>query len=153
MHHCQSTLNKKESNEMAHTSTSIKISASPDQVWQLIGGFDSLPDWMPYIPNSEVSEGGRVRRLANPDGDIIIERLEDFNDKERYYTYSIMNAPFPVTDYLSTIHVKTDSDGKSSLVEWSGTFTPVGVSDQEAIDLFNGIYKDGLEALQQGFNK
>ncbi|MFF2797466.1 SRPBCC family protein [Lysinibacillus xylanilyticus] len=133
---------------MANTITSIKIPASPDQVWQLIGGFDSLPDWLPYIPSSKVSEGGRVRSLANPDGDTIVERLEVFNHQERYYTYSIMKAPFPVTDYLSTIHVKADTDGKSSLVEWSGSFTPVGVSDQEAIDLFHGIYKDGLEALQ-----
>ena len=136
---------------MAHTTTSIKISASPEQVWQLIGGFDSLPDWLPYIPSSKVTEGGRVRHLANPDGDAIVERLEVFNDKERYYTYSIMKASFPVTDYLSTIHVKEDTDGKSSLVEWSGSFTPVGVSDEEAINLFHGIYKDGLEALQQAF--
>lgn len=134
---------------MANTITSIKISASPEQVWQLIGGFDSLPDWLPYIPSSKVSEGGRVRHLANPDGDEIVERLEVFNDKERYYTYSIMKAPFPVTDYLSTIQVKEDTDGKSSLVEWSGSFTPVGVGDKEAIELFHGIYKDGLEALRK----
>lgn len=136
---------------MAQTTTSIKIPASPDQVWQLIGGFNSLPDWLPYIPSSEVSEGGRVRQLANPDGDTIIERLEVFNENERYYTYSITKAPFPVTDYLATLHVKEDTDGKSSLVEWSGSFTPVNVSDQEVIDLFHGIYKDGLEALQKAF--
>lgn len=136
---------------MAHTSTSIKISASPEKVWQLIGGFDSLPDWLPYIPSSEVTEGGRVRHLANPDGDTIVERLVAFNEKERYYTYAILKAPFPVTKYESTLQVKEDADGKSSLIEWSGSFTPVGVSDQEAIDLFHGIYKDGLEALQQAF--
>lgn len=93
----------------------------------------------------------RVRHLANPDGDTIAERLEVFNEKDRCYTYSIMQAPFPVTDYLSTIQVKEDTDGKSSLVEWSDSFTPVGVSDEEAINLFYGIYKDGLEALQQAF--
>ncbi|MGE7903560.1 SRPBCC family protein [Peribacillus sp. NPDC094092] len=136
---------------MANTITSIEIFASPEQVWQLIGGFDSLPDWLPYIPNSKVTEGGRVRHLANPDGDAIVERLEAFNEKERNYTYSIMKAPFPVTDYLSTIRVKEGTDGKSSLVEWSGSFTPVGVSDEEAINLFHGIYKDGLEALQKAF--
>lgn len=136
---------------MAQTTTSIKISASPEKVWQLIGGFDSLPDWLPFIPKSEASEGGRVRRLTNLDGDAIVERLEVFNDKECYYTYSIMKAPFPVTDYLSTIHVIEGTDGESSLVEWSGSFTPVGVSDDEAIDLFHGIYKDGLEALHQAF--
>jgi hypothetical protein len=138
---------------MAHTTTTIKISASPDQVWQLIGGFNSLPDWLPYIPSSELSQGGRVRHLANPDGDAIVERLEVFNDKERYYTYSIMEAPFPITDYQSTIHVlEIADDSKTSLVEWSGSFTPVGVSDEEAINLFHGIYEDGLKELKQIFD-
>lgn len=43
---------------MAHTTTSIDIAATPEKVWQLIGGFDSLPDWLPYIPNSTLSDGG-----------------------------------------------------------------------------------------------
>lgn len=133
------------------TTTKIEIPASPDRVWQLIGGFNSLPDWLPYIPSSEVSQGGRVRRLANPDGSVIVERLEAFNDMERSYTYSIMESPFPVTDYLSTIHVRELVGSKSSLVEWSGSFTPVGVSDEEATNLFHGIYKDGLTALRQAF--
>ncbi|TDL91730.1 SRPBCC family protein [Vibrio vulnificus] len=139
---------------MANTTTTIKIPASPDQVWQLIGGFDSLPNWLPYIPSSKLSQGARVRHLANPDGDTIVERLEVFNNKERYYTYSIMEAPFPITDYLSTIHVREIADDcKTSLVEWSGSFTPVGVSDEEAINLFHGIYEEGLKALKQAFPK
>ncbi|NRS50395.1 SRPBCC family protein [Brevibacillus sp. HB2.2] len=135
---------------MANTMATTEISASPDQVWKLIGGFNSLPDWLPYIPSSEMSEGGRVRRLENPDGDVIIERLVGFNEKERHYTYSIMQAPFPVTNYESTIHVRENGD-KGTLVEWSGQFTPVGVSDDEAIKLFHGIYSDGLEALKKAF--
>jgi hypothetical protein len=135
---------------MAHTTTTIEIPAAPDQVWQLIGGFNSLPDWLPYIPNSELSQGGRVRRLANPNGDVIVERLEAFNEKERYYTYSIMQAPFPATNYEATIRVR-ENGGKGSLVEWSGSFTPVGVSDEEVTSLFHGIYKDGLEALLRAF--
>jgi hypothetical protein len=136
---------------MTQTIATIKIPATPDQVWQLIGGFNSLPDWLPYIPNSELSEGGRVRHLANPDGDIIVERLEEFNEEDRYYTYSIKEAPFPVTDYKSTIRVRQLTGSQTSLVEWSGSFTPVGVSDQEVIDLFHGIYSDGLHALGQAF--
>jgi uncharacterized membrane protein len=136
---------------MAHTTVTIEIPASPDQVWQLIGGFNSLPDWLPYIPSSELSEGGRVRRLVNPNGDVIVERLEAFNDKERYYTYSIMEAPFPATNYQATIRVREVAGSKTSLVEWSGNFTPVGVSEEEVTNLFHGIYKDGLEALRRAF--
>lgn len=136
---------------MAQASASIDIPASPDQVWQLIGGFDSLPDWLPYIPKSELSEGGRVRRLANPNGDTIVERLEAFDNAARSYSYSILQAPFPVTGYLSTLRVQETNGGKGSRVEWSGRFTPNGVSDQEASRLFQGIYEDGLKALAAGF--
>jgi len=65
---------------MAQASANIDIPASPDRVWQLIGGFDSLPDWIPYIPKSELSEGGRVRRLANSSGETVVERLEAFDN-------------------------------------------------------------------------
>ncbi|MDQ0821551.1 hypothetical protein QFZ79_003927 [Arthrobacter sp. V4I6] len=34
-------------------------------------------------------------------------------------------------------------------MEWSGTFTPVNVSDSVAVALFHGIYSDGLKALQE----
>ncbi|WP_145950172.1 SRPBCC family protein [Paenibacillus sp. Y412MC10] len=136
---------------MAHTITTIKISASPDQVWKLIGGFNSLPEWLLNISSSELSEGGRVRHLTNSDGNVIIERLEVFNEKGRYYAYSIIDAPFPVTDYQATIHVRELANSKNSLVEWSGNFTPVGVSDEEVINLFHEIYKEGLKSLQQQF--
>jgi carbon monoxide dehydrogenase subunit G len=132
---------------MAQASASIDIPASPDQVWQLIGGFDSLPDWLPFIPKSELSEGGRVRHLANSNGETIVERLVAFDDAARSYSYAILRGPLPVTGYLSTLRVQETDDGKGSRVEWSGQFTPNGVSDQEASRLFQGIYEDGLKAL------
>lgn len=128
---------------------SIDLPATPDQVWQLIGGFDSLPDWLPYIPSSALSEGGRVRILANPDGQAIVERLLAFDDAARSYTYAILQAPFPVTAYRSTLRVL--GAGQGARVEWSGEFTPAGVSDEEASRLFGDIYRNGLEALAQGW--
>ncbi len=136
---------------MVNTIVTMEIHANSEKVWQLIGGFNSLPDWLPYIPNSELLEGGRVRSLANPDGDAIVERLEAFNDKERFYTYSIMKAPFPITNYQSTIRVQEHPDRNKTIVEWSGSLTPVDVTDEEVVNLFNGIYKDGLEALRHAF--
>lgn len=130
---------------MAEAFSSIDIALPADQVWQLIGGFGSLPDWLPYIPKSELSEGGRVRHLANPHGEAIIERLIAFDNAARSYSYAILQAPFPVKDYLSTL--KVVDNGGSCRVEWSGRFTPTTVSDQEASKLFQGIYDDGLKAL------
>lgn len=48
-------------------------------------------------------EGGCVCYLVNLDGDIIIECLEVFNDKECYYMYLIMNVLFLVINYLFII--------------------------------------------------
>jgi uncharacterized protein YndB with AHSA1/START domain len=132
---------------MASTIASIEIPVSPERVWQLIGGFNSLPDWLPYIPASELSEGGRVRTLANPSGEAIVERLEVFNDKERFYSYSILKAPFPAKDYFATIRVKA-ADNERSVVEWSGSFTPAGATEEEVTRLFHGIYAEGLLALK-----
>ena len=134
---------------MARAMASIEVPVSADRVWQLIGVFDSLPDWLPYIPRSELSEGGRVRRLESSAGEVIVERLEAFDNRERFYSYSFVQAPFPATGYLATIRVRELADGRASLVEWSGRFEPNGVSDEEVTQLFRGIYEAGLKALEE----
>ncbi|WAL72702.1 SRPBCC family protein [Kitasatospora sp. YST-16] len=134
---------------MASTSVSRTVHATPERVWSLVGGFDSLPDWLPYVPASTTLEGGRVRRLANPAGEVIVERLVDFNEAERHYSYAILQAPFPVDGYVSTLRVHT-VPGRADLaeVQWSGRFSPTdGTTEQEAVDLFTSIYADGLDAL------
>ncbi|MFE6889048.1 SRPBCC family protein [Streptomyces sp. NPDC057694] len=135
---------------MASTSVSRTVPASPDQVWSLIGGFDALPDWLPYISASTALEGGRVRSLTNPDGDVIVERLVGFDEAERHYSYAILDAPFPVDGYLSTIRVHT-VPGREDLaeVQWSGRFHAKGATEDEVVELFTGIYADGLDALHE----
>jgi hypothetical protein len=63
-----------------------------------IGGFGSFPDWLPDISQWELSEGGRVRRFANPDSAAIVERLIAVDHPGRSYSYAILEAPIPVTD-------------------------------------------------------
>jgi len=136
---------------MAQASACIDVPVSADIVWQLIGGFNSLPDWLPYIPKSEATEGGRVRHLANPNGETIAERLEKFDNAARSYSYSIIQSPFPVTNYLATISVHDKTGGSGCLVDWWGTFIAKGVSDNEASKLIQGIFEDGLKALAARF--
>ena len=134
---------------MATASAFIDIPASAEQVWQLIGGFNSLPDWLPFIPKSELSEGGRVRSLQTADGAVVIERLQAFDNASQTYSYSILQAPFPATDYLATIRV--EAQGEGARVTWSGRFAPVGVTEEEVAALFAGIYQGGLEALRANY--
>ncbi|WP_322843972.1 SRPBCC family protein [Pseudomonas sp. B33.4] len=134
---------------MPTASATIDIPASADQVWQLIGGFNTLPDWLPFIPNSELSDGGRVRTLQTADGGVVVERLQAFDNAAKTYSYSIEHAPFPATDYLATI--KVEAQGQGSRVTWSGRFNAKGVSDEEVVALFSGIYQGGLEALRANY--
>ncbi|AFY19138.1 SRPBCC family protein [Pseudomonas sp. UW4] len=134
---------------MATATAFIDIPVSAEQVWQLIGGFNSLPDWLPFIPRSELSDGGRVRSLQTADGAVVIERLQTFDNMGRTYSYSIEQAPFPATEYLATIKVEAQGDG--ARVTWSGRFEPVGVSNEEVEALFTGIYSGGLQALRANY--
>lgn len=134
---------------MATASAFIDIPASADDVWQIIGGFNSLPQWLPLIANSEASEGGRVRTLQTVDGAVVVERLEVFDHAGKTYSYSIVQAPFPASDYLATL--KVEAQGQGARVTWSGRFEPVGVSNEEVAALFAGIYQGGLEALRANF--
>ncbi|AZF27261.1 SRPBCC family protein [Pseudomonas sp. R2-60-08W] len=136
---------------MATASSVIEIPASADQVWKLIGGFNSLPDWLPFIAKSEPSDGGRVRHLHTADGGQIVERLQTFDNVARTYSYIIEQSPFPVSAYLATVQVEALTES-SAKVTWSGVFTPAeGTTDAAAETLFAGVYSDGLEALRANF--
>jgi hypothetical protein len=62
-------------------------------------------------------------------------------------SYAILRSQFPVQHDLSAPHVRKAHGGTGSPVEWSGEFTPNGVSDRESPQLFQQIDADGLEAL------
>ncbi len=136
---------------MATASSVIEIPATADQVWQLVGGFNALPDWLPFIVKSEASDGGRVRHLETADGGVVVERLQSFDNVARTYSYSIEQSPFPVSAYLATLQVEALTE-KSAKVTWSGVFTPVAGTTEAAVEeLFAGVYSGGLKALRANF--
>ncbi len=47
-------------------------------------------------------------------------------------------------------HAERGND-QGARVTWSGRFEPVGVSDEEVVALFTGIYQGGLEALRANY--
>ncbi len=123
---------------MAKVSMKTDLSVSADQVWQLIGGFNTLPDWHPAIEKSELTEQGSVRSLSLAGGGTLIEKLESIDNNERVYTYSIVDSPLPISNYVSSVRV-TDNGEKGSTVEWSSEFSANSAPENEI----------GLEILQE----
>ncbi len=72
---------------MTKVSMNTSLNASPEKLWEMIGGFNTLPDWHPAVEKSELEEEGSVRRLSLAEGGTIIEKLEKIDDNERLYSY------------------------------------------------------------------
>lgn len=132
---------------MSKLKLDANLPASVAEVWKLIGGFSTMPDWHPAVVSSETEEGGTVRRLKLLGGGEIVEKLEANDDHS--YTYSIMDSPLPVKNYTSTIRVVEGDDGKTR-VEWSSTFDPIGEASL-ATAAIKGVYDAGLENLKKMF--
>jgi hypothetical protein len=140
---------------MAKVSLSTTLPVPASTVWDAIGGFNSLAKWHPAVAKSEETKEGTatVRRLTLNGGGSIVERLEGKDDRQRTYTYSILEGPLPVAGYTATLHVEENKDGKSCTVQWSSAFEPAGASEPEAVKVIRGIYEAGFENLRRMFGK
>ncbi len=134
---------------MSNVSMKTHLPVSASQVWQIIGGFNALPDWHPDVEKSELEEEGQVRKLSLAGGGTIIERLEKIDDDARTYSYTITDSPLPLANYVATI--KVTGEGEGCKVEWSSEFEPVG-GESEAVDIVQDIYKTGLDNLKKMFS-
>jgi len=128
-------------------SESVDVAASPADAWAAIADFCSIKDWHPVIAECEqFEEGGKtMRTLTTGDGGELLEELNDLDDAGMSMTYSIIEGPLPISDYMSTMAVTESGDGAT--ITWSSEFNAAGVSDDEALELMTGIYQAGLDAL------
>ena len=118
-------------------------------MWSLIGGFNALPDWLPPIEKSELEEAGQTRRLSLVGGGTVIEKQKKIDENERSCTYSIVDSPLPLNNYLATLKVIEDNDGCT--VNWSSQFDPTDATEDEAADVARGIYQTGFDSLKKTF--
>jgi hypothetical protein len=139
---------------MAQVSMSQELQASAETVWELIGGFNSLPTWHPAVQKSTIEgEGeGQVRTLELAGGATIRERLDGADENARSYTYSIIESPLPVADYVATISVREAGDG-ACVVDWSSEFNADGVPEPAAVEIIESVYQAGFVGLTEKFGE
>lgn len=136
---------------------SAVVPADADDVWQLVRDFDGLPGWHPAISASELSTGtaaevGAVRRLTLADGGIVVERLLTLDDAARSYTYEILDSPFAVRRYVSTIRVAPVTESGQAFVEWWAEYDADSGDEAELSALFaDGVFAVGIAALRERF--
>lgn len=139
----------------------VTINASTAKVWDKVKNFNDLGAWHPAVKTTEIVTGanskvGTERLLTLQDGGTIKEKLLGYNPKAKTFKYSIIEGVLPVSDYVSTVSVKSAGKNKT-LVVWNGNFkrkdisaTPAeGQDDASAVKVITGVYRGGLDNLKK----
>ena len=134
---------------MAKIAVEEDYAASAAVVWTRLADFGGLAAWMPGVESCETEgEGvGAVRKVAL--GPVqVSERLESFDDAGRTLSYSIVEGPMPVQNYLATIRVEERGDAACH-VDWTASFDlPDGLTEEQIAPGLQGAYGGALKALK-----
>jgi mxaD protein len=139
----------------------VAINAPASKVWAKVGNFGDLGAFHPAVAKTEITSGtnnvqGAVRLLTLQDGGTIKETLTAYNAAGMSYSYVINEGVLPVSNYSSTIQVKS-TGATSSEVVWKGNFkrkdlsaTPAkGQDDEAATGTIHAVYRGGLDNLKK----
>jgi uncharacterized protein YndB with AHSA1/START domain len=143
---------------MIRVYASSVIDASADSVWSRIRDFNALPQWHPgvadsRIENSEPSDKvGCVRHFHTRAGGAIRERLLALSDYDYTCTYSILESPMGVENYVATLKLTPVTDGGRTFAEWSAEFDCDEGRERELTELIGqGVFQGGFDALKRDF--
>ena len=138
--------------------TSSVIDASADTVWAHIRDFNGLPKWHPAIADSRIEGNwpsdkvGCIRNFRLRDGGQIREQLLTLSDYDYQCTYSILESPMGVENYVATLRLTPVSDGDRTFVEWTAEFDCAPEREAELIsNIGGGVFQGGFDALKRAF--
>lgn len=143
---------------MVKVYASSVIDAPAERVWDEIRDFNGLPRWHPGIKESRIEGGapadkvGCVRDFTLHDGGRIREKLLALSDWEYSCTYSILESPMGVRDYIATLKLTPITDGDRTFAEWTAEFDCAPERERPlAQDIGTGVFQAGFDALKRRF--
>ena len=143
---------------MLEVKLSVAIEASAEDVWAVVGNFNGLPDWHPWVTTSvlEPAAGGIGRGVTIVGGTAgrreLTERLVSFDSTRREWAYTVIAGPMTFANYVGRIRV-TPSGSGTCTVEYAGRFTAApGNTDAEASERIRTFWEAGLNNLPGRFH-
>lgn len=143
---------------MARVYVSSVIDASSDKVWDRIRDFNGLPKWHPAIRESRIEDAlpadkvGCIRNFNLQNGDNIREQLLGLSDYDMFCTYSILESPMPLTEYIATIRLTPVTEGDRTFIEWSAEFSCDPANEDDLVNgIGNNVFQGGFDALKRHF--
>ena len=135
---------------------SAVIDAPIDRVWALLRDFSCHHRWHPAVARSRMENDldgdvvGGVRRFSLADGAELREQLLRHSDRERAFTYCILDSPLPLFDYVATVRLKPVTDGNRTFCDWRARFR---APDHQAAELEKLIAEKICEAGFSGLRR
>jgi hypothetical protein len=134
------------------------INAPADRVWAQIRDFNGLPNWHPRIVQSRIEQDqaadkvGCVRNFRLDGGGTIREKLLGLSDYEYACTYSILESPMGVENYVATLQLTPITDGNRCFAEWTAEFEcPPQNAAGLVADIGGNVFQAGFDALKRRF--
>ena len=123
------------------------LGIAPDALWNLVGDFAGVSEYIDLIQQSYLVDGDSSRReCVLPDGGILHETLTGKNDATRTVSYTI-TAGLPLAAHSASMQVLDAGDGRSTF-RW---LTDAKASD-EAPDFpaaFEGMLTGEIDKMVQ----
>jgi ribosome-associated toxin RatA of RatAB toxin-antitoxin module len=143
---------------MARVYISSVIPAATSKVWERVRDFNGLPRWHPAIRESRIENAepadkvGCVRDFRLQNGDRIRERLLGLSDYDYFCTYSILESPMPLTNYIATLRLTPVTDGDRCFAEWTADFDCASDVAQDLMqNIGSNVFQAGFDSLKRHF--
>ena len=143
---------------MARVYTSSVINASAARVWARVRDFNGLSNWHPAIAESRIENGepadrvGCIRNFSLRNGDRLREQLLGLSDFDMFCTYSILDSPMPLSNYVATLRLTPITDQDRTFIEWSADFDCAPDREGELLsNIGGGVFQGGFDALKRAF--
>ena len=143
---------------MARVYASSVINASAARVWTRVRDFNGLSNWHPAIAESRIENGepadkvGCIRNFSLRNGDRLREQLLGLSDFDMFCTYSILDSPMPLTNYVATLRLTPITDQDRTFIEWSADFDCAPDREGELLsNIGGGVFQGGFDALKRAF--
>ena len=145
---------------MTRIYVSSVIDAPAADVWKIVRNFNGLPNWTPFVAESRIEHNapadqiGCIRNFRLKDGGLIRERLLALSDYDLSCSYSILESPMGVENYIATLSLTPVTDGGSTFIEWQADFDCAperenALKQQIGVNVFQAAF----DALKQRFRR
>ena len=139
--------------KMIHFERSLKIDATPDEVWSVLGNFMQVDEFAPEIVSVDVlTDGedgpGSKRRNHFKNGTSLVEEITEWEPTKRRVRLQMLEMEsMPLHEGYSTISVEPTDNGRSMVIwgmDFRAKYGPVGwLMGQTMMKMMMGKIIDG----------